>query len=150
MGIYLFGKTKSRKVKKVPIKADFITETPAQLEMPGVVQGIQAESLPEWWAALALNQLKIDYEFQYSVMGGRAIRGGQVVDFYVYTKPLPTPMQIEGEYWHGGIKNAETQLKNAQLNRYFSGYAQPVEEIWVDKMDDKESVYRKVKEALLL
>ena len=147
---YLFTSKRVAKPKREPIKSDFSTKLPAQLESPGLIQGQMPKSLPEWWASLALDKLKLGYEFQYSVMGGYSIRGGQIVDFFVYTVPLPTPVQIEGDYWHGGVKNAETQFKNAQLNRYFEGYAQKVEEIWVEKSDDRESVFNKIRKALLV
>lgn len=36
---------------------------------------------------------------QVPIAGGRSIRGGQVLDFVLYT-PIPIPIEVNGDYWH--------------------------------------------------
>ena len=60
----------------------------------------------EYFVAQALDELGFEYEFQMSVMGGKRISGGHVLDFLVMTRPNPTPVWVHGEHWHTG-KDAE-------------------------------------------
>lgn len=64
------------------------------------VQGSRASSY-EYFFALALEKYGLGYMFQVDYFGGRRLRGGIVLDFLVFTVPFPTPVYINGEYWHG-------------------------------------------------
>ena len=69
----------------------------------------------------ALAQRKVDFEYQVPFFGGRAVRGGQVVDFLVYgLGRKPIALFVDGPYWHKGRKTLEDQLKRTQLER--AGY----------------------------
>jgi hypothetical protein len=59
-------------------------------------------SQPEFFTAKALDYWGLDYLFQVDYFGGRRTRGGFVVDFLVFTKPRPTPVWINGEWFHKG------------------------------------------------
>ena len=67
-------------------------------EPPGkkVIQGHKASS-NEAHLAQAFDTVKLEYRFQEAFFGGKRLRGGVVVDFIVYTKPLPTPVWVHGE-----------------------------------------------------
>jgi hypothetical protein len=78
-----------------------------------LIQGKEATDI-EYRVAVSLSKYKWNFEFQVPYLGGREIMGGQVVDFVVLTLPLPTPLWVQGEYWH------ETAVTDRdKLNREF-------------------------------
>jgi|GEM_PF-2496475 len=74
---------------------------------PMIVQGRTAGSLNEYNVAIALGMLKLTFEYQVPIMGGRNFRGGSVIDFMVHTVPIPTPVWVQGDYWHGSAAKRE-------------------------------------------
>lgn len=97
----------------VKIKVDKDAE-----DVVGIVQGHMPGSKNEWYVALALDKLKLDYLFQVGINGGRGIRGGQVIDFVVFT-PRPVPVFIQGEYWHKKSTENEDILKQAAAQEVY-------------------------------
>lgn len=83
------------------------------------VHGKNATSY-EYYVSVGLDMLELDYVFQASYFGGRRVRGGVVVDFIVYTRPLPTPVWVNGEYWHKG-KQASIDYYQQIILSQFSG-----------------------------
>jgi len=73
----------------------------------------------EYYVALALDKLKIDYTFQYSPWGFTGVRGQYIVDFLVYN-PMPIPCEVFGEYWHLGMLGSDDKLRLAQIEQYFN------------------------------
>ena len=110
------------------------------------VQGQMPDSKEEYWCALALYKLKLDFVFQKQVMGGRAGRGGQVVDFWVYTAPYPTPIYIQGDYWHyANGRGYESQLKIAKLKAYYKNRIMEPVEILTSTTPTPDIMYQVVK-----
>jgi len=87
----------------------------------GYVNGEKVGSTNEWYVALALDKLGWDFSVQQKYFGGRAVAGGMVLDFIVYTKPNPTPVFIQGEYWHRRSRGDIDALQVANMRRYFYG-----------------------------
>ena len=85
----------------------------------------------EYNVGIALKRLKIGYFYQYPVLGGRGHRGGTVIDFLVMTVPLPTPLYVQGGYWHGGGEKTEEDswLMNQVRSALGNGASDP-KEIW--------------------
>ena len=83
----------------------------------GLVQGIQPDSKNEWYMALALDKLKLNYIFQYQV-GSPGVRGSQSIDFVVYS-PYAKACFVQGAYWHNIRTQVEDQLKHAAAEHYF-------------------------------
>jgi hypothetical protein len=110
----------------------------------GIVQGIMPDSKNEWYVALALDKLNIEYIFQYSLFGGTAFRGGQVVDFVVYN-PNAIPVFIQGEYWHDKKSETEDILKQAAAEAHFK--TKPVLLMGEDT-DEKDKAYATVRREL--
>lgn len=103
----------------------------------GLIQGKSASDI-EMRVAISLDKFGWEYGFQVGVMGGRQVRGGQVVDFLVETRPLPTPLYVMGEYWHGGIQAERDKLMIALLSSAFHGqFAQP-EVVWGKDLQTQE------------
>lgn len=128
--VFQFSKTRAKKaeVKDRPKEravSDALNEPPVS----GMyVQGRKATA-PEWRVAQALNRRGIKYDFQKNVLGGRN-PGGSVLDFYLYTAPLPTPMNVQGEYWHRLSRSYEDKLKEAQVNEMFGKATNRMVLVW--------------------
>lgn len=130
-----------------------INVKPEQSNEPEVlpaVQGVQPDSREEWRMAMALNQLKLDYQFQYGLEGGsrygKSMRGGIVLDFYVYTVP-PTPLLIHGEYWHQD--SDEVRLLSSRVKNILAGQAREPVTIWASTITSISEARRIAQEKLL-
>lgn len=78
---------------------------PAKISNPEpahIIHGMQAGSKEEWYTSRALDKLGFEYAYQYQIDGGRSVRGGQVLDFLVYTPGKWTIVDVLGTYWHTG------------------------------------------------
>jgi hypothetical protein len=94
-----------KKIKENPIQKP-VTEM-------GLINGRQPGSSYEWNISQALDRYGWRYYYQLSVMGGSNVRGGQVLDFLIFTRPFAVALQVIGGYWHrDGMKE---QLKNSQI-----------------------------------
>lgn len=93
---------------------------------------------------LALEALKIEFRYQVPLDGGRAVRGGQVIDFVVYVPPRPIALYVQGERWHTGKFALEEILKHDRAEK--AGYE--VLEVWEHECmtieDAKAVIERKV------
>lgn len=91
------------------------------------VRGGHASSY-EYNVAAALDTLELGFDFQFSVSGGRRLRGGSVIDFWVFTTPLPTPLFVNGEYWHRD--SSRESFQKAIVEQALRGSANPVVVLW--------------------
>ena len=114
------------------------------------VQNIMPDSKEEYWVALALYKLHIDFVFQYQLFGGRKYKGGQVVDFWVYTMPLPTPILVQGWYFHYSTaeKTSQTKLNLMYLESRLNGKAMKPVEIIDTEIPTPDDAYIVVKRKL--
>lgn len=111
----------------------------------GTIKGKEANSLEEWRVAQALNRLKIRYDYQVAIFGGRAVRGGLVVDFVIYN-PWKIPLMVHGEYWHNGRLGADDAYSQAAVRQYYG--REPVV-IWGREVQTVEDAVRVVSERVL-
>ena len=114
------------------------------------VQGMIPDSKEEYWVALALYKLKLDFEFQYQLFGGRKYKGGQVIDFWVFTQPLPTPIFVQGWYFHYATaeKTAQTRLNLMYLKSRLAGKAKEPVEILDTEIPTPDDAFLVVKRKL--
>ena len=114
------------------------------------IQGMMPDSKEEFWVALALYRLHLDFEFQYQLFGGRKYKGGQVVDFWVFTVPLPTPIFVQGWYFHyaTAAKRAQTRLNLMYLKTRLMGKANEPIEILDTEIPTPEDAYHVVRRKL--
>ena len=135
-------------ILKLPEKMSNDFKTP----LPEVqrVQGIMPDSKEEYWVALALYKLHIDFVFQYQLFGGRKYKGGQVVDFWVYTMPLPTPILVQGWYFHYATaeRTSQTKLNLMYLESRLNGKAMKPVEIIDTEIPTPDDAYIVVKRKL--
>ena len=105
------------------------------------IQGKMPNSKEEYYVALALYKLGHSFIYQYQVFGGRAIRGGQVLDFLVTTTvPRSTIIQVFGEYWHSGNMGSEDRFKLAELEHEFAGQAD-ILVLWAKDLPNPDEAY---------
>lgn len=110
------------------------------------VRGKRASSY-EYNVSLALDYYGLDYLFQVSYWGGRALSGGIVLDFLVFTSPLQTPIWVNGDYWHQA-DNAQLELYQQALLSSFGNTAQPVI-LWGQDCDTEEAAKNSIKKKVL-
>jgi hypothetical protein len=150
---YQFGKNSAPRAprQKYDVKVSDRTFPKNTADEPpaGLIQGQSAGSLPEWRASLALDRLGIKYLYQYDILGGRSTRGGQVIDFFLFTSPKPTPLQIQGDYWHGGSRDYQTRLNIERIKRAMANQINEVVEVWEHELNTLEAAYNILKERLL-
>lgn len=108
------------------------------------------DSKEEYWVALALWKLHIDFVFQYQLFGGRKYKGGQVVDFWIYTKPLPTPLLVQGWYFHYATaeRASQTKLNLMYLESRLNGKAMKPVEVIDTEIPTPDDAYIVVKRKL--
>jgi hypothetical protein len=149
--LYQIRKSSGKGKKIKPIVPHKIRALQVYNDFPEVkpIQNIMPDSKEEYWVALALYKLRLDFIFQRQVMGGRALRGGQVVDFWVYTVPKPSIILVQGDYWHYNAPNEyETLLKIAYLRSYYGGEINGVFELLTSEMPTPDMAYMLVRRKL--
>lgn len=102
----------------------------------------------EYYVAEALTELGFQYEFQMSFAGGK-VAFGMVLDFLVYTVPLPTPVWVHGEHWHMGDRRAKDIRQMQLVEEMMGGQINIPVEIWGSESEDKASAMRTVRSKLL-
>lgn len=123
--IYKFHKGVSRKMGPKLSSAVQLVEIPKPPdEVKTLIQGIMPDSIEEWRSAVAIASIGFDFEFQYTVNGGY-FPGGQVIDFWIYTEPLPTPAWVDGGHWHGRPTEAQDEFKRNMVQLIYSGRVMP-------------------------
>ena len=82
---------------------------------PFFIRGQQAGSKEEYWCSLALDKIQEitgwGWDYQVPVYGGRQIRGGNVVDFIIYTPGSWTILDPQGDYWHTGKNEDRDEMR---------------------------------------
>jgi hypothetical protein len=77
------------------------------------------------------------------VYGGREIRGGNVIDFLIYTPGMYTMLDPKGRYWHTGRHEDQAEMQNVARKK---GYR--LIEWFTDQTPTKEAVYSFLKREL--
>lgn len=94
---------------------------------PYQVQGGNASSY-EYNIAEGLYKIDLPFIFQYELLGGRRFRGGMIIDFLILTRPLTTPLFVNGDYWH---RNSEKEYQQKLIvEQELRGQANPVLIAW--------------------
>ncbi len=110
------------------------------------VQGLKATA-PEWRIAKALDRRGLKYRFRFSILGGR-VAGGAEIDFYVYTAPLPTPIQINGDYWHRLSRNYHDAMQQSKISSVLGSNANEILVIWEHDIPTADAAYRELRLSL--
>lgn len=102
----------------------------------------------EFYVAMALDECNLDYEFQRIIAGGWSRAGGQIIDFIVDTKPLPTPLEVNGNYWHREPSHEIFQADSIRV-ALGPGYADLVI-IWGSESDTQDHALSAVRRLFIL
>ena len=105
----------------------------------GLIYGKQPGSTWEWMVAVGLWSLGWSFTYQVWVMGGRLLKGGQVIDFLVHTVPQSTPLYVYGDYWHGGPKKDADLLDRELLFSYMGGSVRKPQVLVGEQLVDQET-----------
>lgn len=139
-GVFQFGK---KRTARPAIKPRPIERTAAETNEPPVaemfLQGKKATA-PEWRVGMALNRRGIKYDFQKPLLGGR-VSGGVVLDFFIYTVPLPTPLNVNGDYWHRLAKSYSDNLKESRTNEALGHAANLMVVVWESDIPSIDAAY---------
>lgn len=93
------------------------------------IQGHDPGSKEEWRFAKALDYLGVYYVYQYAIWD-YPFYGSQKIDFLVFTPVLPTPVFIQGTYWHTGKYAEQTKYNLQKVADAFRGQFYDPIEIW--------------------
>lgn len=126
-----------RRVAKIK-PATGIKPPPMEQEVIGTVQGQTPGSKEEWRVACALYQLGYSFVYQYPVFGGR-ITGGQVIDFWITSTALPTPLYMNGRAWHNNKNATVDDYKLYKLKKVFHKMIREPVVIWDDEVPSIEA-----------
>ena len=114
----LFTLTENKRQPRRPKQAQSarVKELPNYEDKPPFfIRGIKAGSKEEYWCSLALEiieqQTGWGWDYQVPVYGGRTVRGGNVIDFLVYTPGRWTMLDPKGRYWHTGIHEDQSEMQ---------------------------------------
>ena len=120
-----------------------------KIKKPSSIQGYTRFSQPELFVSIALSKLDLSYTYQYSVKGGRSRRGGQIIDFMVYTLPLWTAVYVQGDYWHRSAKRNEDLLKMDELMTLMRGKIKRPVELWEYELPDIDKAMEVIRRRVL-
>jgi hypothetical protein len=87
----------------------------------GLIKGKRAGSTYEWRVHLSLIKYGWEFDYQVAILGGRRIKGGQVIDFVVYTVPFPSILFVDSDYWHTGTKADRDNFNRLLIFSEFEG-----------------------------
>lgn len=138
--LFKFGKRSGNKAKFriVKPKADKLQDTKDL--PPWFIRGIKAGSKEEWWCALALEKIQKqtgwNWEYQYPIHGGRRRRGGNVLDFLIFTPGRWTFLDPKGRYWHTGRNEDQHEMRDIAREKNWN-----LIEWFTDETPTKEAVY---------
>lgn len=102
----------------------------------------------EYYVALALEKLGLEFKFQLSVAGGKSLAFGIVLDFLVMTVPLPTPVWVHGDYWHTGTRRQKDLRQQDIVKQYMAGSILEPVEIWGHESESEAMALASVRRKL--
>lgn len=116
-------------------------------EVIGTVQGQTPGSKEEWRLACALYQLGLAFIYQYPVFGGR-VTGGQVIDFWITSTHLPTPLYMNGRAWHNNKNKSVDDYKLYKLKKIYHGMIREPVIVWDDEVPSVSAALQVLKRKL--
>lgn len=135
-----------RSVYHQPVRKDDVSRIYKVTDSLGVTKKASSN---EFWVATALQNFKMEFEFQVSINQGKMMAFGIVLDFLVETTPLPTPMWVHGEFWHSGKQRQEDIDQMQQVQDAMKGQSNPGVEIWGAESSNLELATLAVRRKIL-
>jgi len=100
--------------------------------LPDTIQGKPVRSKEEARVGVSLGIVGFNFKYQVWIFGGNIFPGGQIIDYLVYTVPLPTPLYLQSAYWHGPemVKRQDDLMKQAKVRQRMSRTWADPKELW--------------------
>lgn len=111
--------------KRAVARPQDLTSDPLQM----LIHGVKVGSKEEFYVGTALDILGYRYGYQVPVNFGRKRRGGQVLDFLVYTAVRHTVVDVLGRFWHTGKHEDSLSMERVVKQHNWSYVA-----AWTDKV----------------
>jgi len=102
--------------RKARLDPDFVTPVAEAAEiLTGYVRGEEASKLEERFA-IALNEARLDFVFQYEVHSAYELPGEErTIDFIVYDGGIPFPVETGAGFIHGHSSRMESDRERDQI-----------------------------------
>jgi len=113
-------------------------------EEVGYINGQKARSLLEWRVAQSLWKLKLEFFYQYPLLGGTQVRGGYVVDFLVFLAPNNVPLEVQGERWHTTYFSPDENMRRAVIESILNTQVKYVYENELRTQQDTDTAVKRV------
>lgn len=137
--LFSFAKGGRQSVLKKKPTGTIPTVVDPKDQPPFFIRGVKAGSKEEYWVSLALEKIEKEHgwgwDYQVPIRGGRRRRGGNVVDFLVYTPVRWTILEPKGRYWHTGHREDQQEMRNLARDKKWR-----LIEWFTDETPTKESV----------
>ncbi len=101
-------------------------------------------SVPERMVYGWLVRHDMPFQYQVSVLGGRQVPGGAVLDFVIYARDVPIVVRLQS-YWH---QNAEQQWRDSIQLSMLTELGMVVEDVDEYEVNTVEKVDRKMQEVI--
>lgn len=102
-------------MRDFPVVPPVIADPKVQMDL---VHGTMPDSYNEYFVALALDRLNMDYSFQVP-LGTPGLRGSQTIDFVVWKATGGVPVFVQGAHWHDITSETEDLMKQAAAKNYY-------------------------------
>ena len=135
-------------MSKIRVRAPNYSYAPEEEGLIGEIQGQTPGSTEEWRVAKALWRFEIPFIYQFEIFDS-SVRGGIVLDFLVRTRPLSTPLEVYGRYWHRGERSSEERLRDAIIADYFRGKSLPLLIFFAADLQDQDMADAKVRRTII-
>ncbi len=132
-------KTKAQKASKVDTTAPKTSRETAQKKEETPDPFGSSFEYRTYRALKKLGWKDSQIEPQYSILGGRYVMGGQVMDFVLYGGGRTIPVRCQGTYWH---KDASKEMYNAFLIE--QEFKAPPVDLLEQKCKTDDDTYREV------
>lgn len=116
-------------------------------EVVGTIQGKTPGSREEWRVAVALNEMGIDYEYQFIIGANRpsGAKGIFKLDFLLKVHPLPVGLEIQSKRWHSAQFSPDERFRIAYIE---SKLKSKILYLWEFQLKDQEQATQSVQELL--
>jgi len=123
---------KKRRRREEPADVEKIKFEEKDENLPDEIQGKPVRSKEEARVGVSLGIVGFGFKYQVWIFGGNIFPGGQIIDYLVYTVPLPTPLYIQSAWWHGPemVKRQDDLMKQAKVRQRMSRVWADPKEIW--------------------
>lgn len=114
--------------------------TPEEELMQYAPEGSTPERMVYGW----LIRHDLPFQYQVSVLGGRQVPGGAVLDFVIHAKDVPIVVRLQS-YWH---QNVEQQWRDDLQLEMLTELGMVVEDVDEYEVNTVEKVDRKMQEVI--